>query len=327
MVKIWALLDDRMGNNNQILGVAEALGLPFEQKKIVYNKLVHLPNFLRGKTTCGIDESCLREIDLHAERLPDLIIGAGRRMFPLMRYLKKKSRGRTRLVQMMNPGFFGFKEADLVVLPRHDRYKGKAKNVMQTLGSPHRVTKQKLEEELEKWRPVFEKYAQPRISVIVGGSTKKMPFTVEMAKQLALGVLDLNPGSILVTTSRRTPIDVIQTLKQMFPADKTYFYQFGDKEENPYFGLLAWGGRIVVTGDSMSMCSECCATGVPVYIFSPQKNKSKKHALFHQQLYETGYATALGCGQTAFGGRLNSAQDVAERIRSLLPVELPAESD
>ena len=319
MTKIWALLDNRMGNNNQVLGVAEALGLPFEQKKIEYDCFAFLPNFLRGATKLGINSSSLREIDIPAERLPDLIIGAGRRMFPLMRYLKKKSKGRTKLVQMMNPGMSGFKEADLIVLPRHDMYKGNASNVIQTLGAPHRVTEQKLSEELEKWRPQFEKYPQPRISVIVGGSTKKMPFTTEMAKQLALGVLDLNPGSILVTTSRRTPPDVIQILKQMFPAEETYFYQFGDAGENPYFGLLAWGSRIVVTGDSMSMCSECCATGVPVYIFAPSKSMSKKHALFHQQLYETGYATALGCGQTAFGGRLNPSQDVAEKILSLLP--------
>ena len=319
MAKIWALLDDRMGNNNQILGVAEALNLPFEQKKVIYNKWVSLPNFLRLSTLWGIDEACLKEIDLASDQLPDLIIGAGRRMFPLMRYLKKKSGGRTKLVQMMNPGLCGFKDADLVVLPRHDKYKGHAQNVMQTLGAPHRVTEQRLTDELEKWRSVFEKYPQPRISVIVGGATKKSPFTTDMAKELALGVLNLNPESILVTTSRRTPKDVVQTLQQVFPKDKTYFYQFGDEGENPYFGLLAWASRIVVTGDSMSMCSECCATGVPVYIFAPDGTMDKKHSLFHKQLYETGYATALGKGQTAFGGRLNAAQDVAEKALSLLP--------
>ena len=105
MNKIWALLDDRMGNNNQILGVAEALGTPFEEKKITYNKWIFLPNFLRFKPILGVSKESLKDIDLPAEELPDLIIGAGRRMFPLMRYLKKKSKGRTKLVHMMNPGF------------------------------------------------------------------------------------------------------------------------------------------------------------------------------------------------------------------------------
>ena len=104
----------------------------------------------------------------------------------------------------------------------------------------------------------------------------------------------------------------------MFPKDKTFFYKFGDKGENPYFGLLAWGGKIVVTGDSMSMCSEACAAGVPVYIFAPKGTMGKKHVLFHQQLYKSGYATPLESGITAFGGCLNAAGEVALRIRSLL---------
>lgn len=321
MVKIWALLDDRIGNVNQILGVAEALDLDFEVKKISYDKKVKLPNFLRGASTIGIDKESLSFIDVDQDQLPDLIIGAGRRMFPLMRYLKKKSKGKTRLVQMMHPGKVGFKDCDLVVLPQHDNHHKRSDNVMYTLGSPHRVTEEKLSSELEKWRPVFEKYAQPRISVIVGGATKKSPFTKEMAEQLAWQVLDLKPGSVLVTTSRRTPSEVIDTLKQIFPKDKTYFYQFGDQGENPYFGLLAWGSRIVVTGDSMSMCSEACASGVPVYIFAPKGTMGKKHSRLHSQLYSSGYATFLGSGQTTFGGRLNASKDVAEKIKELLELD------
>ena len=263
----------------------------------------------------------LLKLDLSAEQLPDLIIGAGRRIFPLMRYLKKKSAGKTRIVQVMNPGLVGFSEADLVVLPKHDNYKKKASNVIHTLGSVHRVTEAKLAAEEEKWKNIFENYPMPRVSVIVGGSTKKMPFSKQMAEQLAFQVMALKPSSVLVTTSRRTPPDVVETLKQIFPKQMTYFYQYGDEGENPYFGLLAFGNRIVVTGDSMSMCSEACAAGVPVYIFAPSGSMGKKHALFHSQLYASGYATALGSGQTAFGGRLNEAEAVAERIKTILKIQ------
>jgi len=321
MLKVWALLDDRAGNNNQVLAVAEALDIPFEEKKIHYNKFVKLPNFLRQATTLGIDKGSLNQFELPLEDLPDLIIGAGRRMYPLMRYLKKKKKGNMRLVQIMNPGKSGFKEADLVVLPRHDNYKGYSKNVFFTLGAPNRVTKERLQAEQEKWRSVFEAYPQPRVSVIVGGATKKSPFTIQMAEQLALDVLALEPGSLLITTSRRTPTEVVQKLKAIFPKENTYFYQYGDEGENPYFGLLSWGSRIVVTGDSMSMCSEACSAGVPVYIFAPNGSMGKKHQLFHKQLYESGYATALGSGQIAFGGILNAANEVAERVKTLIETE------
>ena len=315
MRKVWLILDDRMGNINQIKGVGEALGWPMEEKKISYNRWIRLPNFLRGESTLGISPESLSFLK---EPFPDVVVGAGRRMFPLLRYIKKKSGGKTKIVQLMNPGSWGFSKADLIVLPRHDNYKGKKANVFQTLGSPHRVTQEKLKEEFEKWKPFFEKYPSPRVSVIIGGATKKAPFTLDMAKQLATDVMALKPASLLVTTSRRTPKEVVDYLSDTFPKETTFFYKFGDEGENPYFGLLAWGGEIVVTGDSMSMCSECCAAGVPVYIFAPKGTMGEKHERFHQQLYASGYATALGSGQKAFGGYLNAAKEVAEKIISLL---------
>ncbi len=45
---IWVLADDRPGNANQALGVAEALGLPFTVKSLAYNRLGRLPNFVLG---------------------------------------------------------------------------------------------------------------------------------------------------------------------------------------------------------------------------------------------------------------------------------------
>ena len=40
-----------------------------------------------------------------------------------------------------------------------------------------------------------------------------------------------------------------------------------DAAENPYFGYLALTDEIIVTGDSMSMLTEACATRKPVHIF------------------------------------------------------------
>ncbi len=319
MTKIWVLTDDRMGNISQVLGVAEALNEAYERKEIRYDAFVRLPNFLRGRTLLGVAAQSRTQL---TAPWPDLVIAAGRRLYPVARFIKKSSGNKTKIVQLMNPGAAGFSEADLIVLPMHDGYRGRAQNVMQTLGAPHRVTRDRLAQELEKWRSVFEKYASPRVSVIVGGATKQAPFTVDMAERLASDVLFLNPASILVTTSRRTPKEVVEVLKKRFPKEQTYFYEFGNEGENPYFGLLAWGTKIVVTGDSMSMCSEACASGVPVFIFAPPGTMGKKHMRFHQELVSSGYASFLGSGQTAFGGSLNAAADVAEKIKSLFSSDL-----
>jgi len=128
-------------------------------------------------------------------------------------------------------------------------------------------------------------------------------------------VKDLKPASILVTTSRRTPKEVVDFLKQHLPKP-LFFYCFGDKTENPYFGLLSWADRIVVTGDSMSMCTECCATGVPVFIFAPDEMMSEKHKRFHAYLYAKGVAAPVGAKPCVKGERINPAEDIAKYIMS-----------
>lgn len=315
MSVIWVLSDGRAGNINQILGVAEQLSVPFEVKKVVYTSLIRMPNFLRGVSTIGINSETLHSL---TEPYPNLVIGAGRRVFPLARFIKKKSKGYTKIVQIMNPGASGFDDADLVILPMHDNYRGKKNNVLQVIGAPHRVTAKRLAEEKQKWQSIFGEYSAPRVSVIVGGATKDFPFTVNMAHNLVQGIMNLNPASILLTTSRRTPLEVIRVLQSCLPKKETYFYKYGDEGENPYYGLLACGDKIVVTGDSISMCSEACASGVPVFIFAPEGTMGVKHRRFHEQLYKRGYATPLGSGQVAFGGVLNVAQEVACKVMSLL---------
>ena len=312
-MKVWILADDRAGNVNQLLGIAESLKEPFERKDIRYTKWVKLPNLIRGKSLIGIDEASKNAL---VGPWPDVVLSAGRRSFPVARYIRKQSGGHTKIVQLMNPGCAGFREADLIVLPAHDNYRGGKQNVMTVVGSPHRITPRKLQEAREKWEPIFAAYPHKRLSLIVGGATKNKPFTAEMALNLVEGVKALNPQSVLVTTSRRTPIEVIDILQKELPRPM-FFYRFGDKEENPYFGLLAATDEIVVTGDSMSMCSEACAAGVPVSIFAPPEMMSPKHQRFHQTLYQKGFAVPLGKEPKAPDSPLNPARSIAEKIKEL----------
>lgn len=308
---IWILADDRAGNVNQLLGIAESLNQPFERKDIRYNKWVKLPNFLRGSTFIGITKESQKALK---GPWPKVVLSAGRRSFPVALAIRRLSGGKTKVVQLMSPGKCGEKKCDLLILPVHDEYKGNAKNVMQVVGTPHRVSVQKLADEKKHWHGKLKKYPAPRVGLIVGGATKDKPFTSEMAERLVRDTLKLKPKSLLSTTSRRTPKEVISVLREKLPEPK-FFYTFGDSGENPYFGILSMSDMIVVTGDSMSMCTECCATGVPVYIFAPEQMIGKKHARFHQSLYHQGYARPLGKKGVPPKGRLNPAPEIAKRIQ------------
>ena len=179
---IWVLADDRAGNTAQALGVAEALGGKTETKKVRYTRAVVLPNVLRGASALGATAETVSEL---REPYPDIAIAAGRRAAPLLRYIKKKSGGKTKIVQIMFPGRFGLDDFDLIVLPNHDGCKLIRPNIMRVTGAPHRITPERLAVEKEKWAPVLESLPSPRIALIIGGATKDKPFTPEMAKSAA----------------------------------------------------------------------------------------------------------------------------------------------
>lgn len=311
---IWVLADDRAGNVNQLLGIAEALGEKYERKDIRYNAWVQLPNFLRGGSFIGIAKESVGNLKAP---WPKVVLSAGRRSFPVALAIKKLSGGQTKIVQLMNPGKLEEKKCDLLILPLHDNYSGKAKNVMQVLGTPHRVTPEKLATEKKRWAPLLKKYPAPRVSVLIGGATKDKTFTLSHAAQLVRSIKNLKPASLLITTSRRTPNEIVEYLQKELPEPK-FFYHFGDKAENPYFGLLSMADILVVTGDSMSMCSECAGVGVPTIIFAPTEMVSAKHARFHQALFKQGYAVPVGEKPVPPKARLNPARKIADKIKKEL---------
>ena len=154
---------------------------------------------------------------------------------------------------------------------------------------------------------------------MIGGSTRRKTFTSAMAQDLChrgnTVAADLN-GALLVSTSRRTG-DIVDTISEELNAS-AMLHRWDSDDENPYVGYLALADAIIVTGESVSMCSEACATGKPVYIFAPHDLITPKHGRLHQTLYDGGYAKPFdGAIDLAWKpNTLNVADDIASEIRS-----------
>ena len=65
------------------------------------------------------------------------------------------------------------------------------------------------------------------------------------------------------------------------------------KDENPYLAIVGYADFFVITGDSVSMISECCSVGKSVYIFDEKNISTKKHRRFHHNLFDENYAKKL----------------------------------
>ena len=289
--RVWVLLDEIFGHRNQSLGVAEALGLPFETRDIAYSGLSRLPNALRGASLLGVAPRA-RE-GLRAP-WPDLVIAAGRRLAPLARFIKRQGGGRPFLVQIMYPGH-GAGEFDLIAAPRHDECRPRA-NLIETTGAPNRVSAAKLADEAKRWRDRFKDLPGPHIALLVGGATRQRAFDAELAAELGRqgsALARAAGGTLLVSTSRRTGRRATQALASAIDVP-AHIHRWEEGGENPYYGFLGLSDAVIVTGDSMSMCSEACATGRPVYIFAPPGIVKPAFARLHQELFSLGMARPLG---------------------------------
>lgn len=318
--RVWLLIDDRAGNKSQVLGVARALGLPFQIKTIDYTAAAALPNYMLMASFSMLTQSS--RVNLMAP-WPDIVIAAGRRTAPVARRIKNLSGGKAFLTQIMYPGSSGEDVFSLIAVPRHDALPP-AENRFEVIGAPHAVTAETLEEARIQWRGKFDHLPKPHVALIVGGDTKRKKFTPAMAEELgtrAAALVKAAGGSLLITTSRRSTPDATAALLAAIGDVPAHVFQWGDEGDNPYMAYLALADHLIVTGDSVSMSCEACATGKPVYIFAPKKMIAHKHAKLHQDLYAKGFAKPLADADTLTDWShepLNAATDIAQEMRRRL---------
>jgi uncharacterized protein len=314
-MQVIALLDDKPGNRTQVLGVADYLEGNCTEITLHPQWLSVLPNTLLGARLCGYspaDRTALGSID-HA----DIIVAAGRRMAPALRALKKRF-PKALAVYLMHPKM-PLRHFDAVVIPEHDA-PPKRPNVIASVGTPHRLTAARVADAFAASAAEWERYPSPRFTVLVGGNADGCSYTEQdwanLGKSLALNIARLG-GSLLVTTSRRTGEAGTEQLAAHLPAG-SYLHAWQATGDNPMLGMLGAADAIIVTGESMSMLSEACSLGKPVFIANPARGIGGKHAHFQHRLIELGLAR-LWTPHATLEWRpaypLNEAKRVADALR------------
>jgi mitochondrial fission protein ELM1 len=146
--------------------------------------------------------------------------------------------------------------------------------------------------------------------------------------RLASRLANAGGGSLLISTSRRTGAAAADALARAVSVP-AHIHRWGEggngQGENPYFAFLALADALIVTGESMSMCSEACATGKPVYIYAPPAIVKPAFARLHDALYRAGMARPLNAETvttlaTARYAPLAVAYDIAAEIHRRLGI-------
>ena len=329
-LRIWALLGNGRGDDNQILALAEALGLPFETKLLRYNELRRLMPRLLGTSLCSLEPASRA---LLADEPPDLIISTGHRSVPLERANRRRSGGRTRLVHLgyprVSPAHF-----DLVV-PTPEYPVPEAPNVIRiplTIQRPWDAAAS-----AATASAFLADYPAPRRLLLIGGATLYWKLREEdVAAAIAtLSRVADGGGSLLVLGSPRTSDGVMRAARSELARTSIPAAMVPTEGPPSYRALLGAADMIFVTADSVSMVSEAVSTGKPVGLVPIRRSwygrlvmplmdrlvpgrpvRPRDLRFFWRELERQGYAGTVEHPRTGMARDLTAA--VVERVRQLL---------
>jgi mitochondrial fission protein ELM1 len=287
-MKIWGLIDSRVGSDKQTISLAKALDDKAELKKVEYTCLIAIPNILRPKRL-GInfknsDALVAKSID----EIPDLIVFCGRRLAGLALYLKKiflkNFEKEVKVISILNPNY-PLNKFYRVILPLHDNKK--ADNVLTILGALCEPNENKIKEEEAFWRKELNNFKRPYVAFMVGGDTKNRKLNGEKLGRLTSNLSDKIKkigGTLLASSSRRTNKNCLGEIENNLNCDNYFFKWEKNSQLNPYYGFLALSDLVVITGESVSMICEALTLKKSVLIYMPDELLDVKHRNFCKDL-------------------------------------------
>ena len=289
-LSIRVVSDGRAGMENQALGLAEAIRrltpADIVVRRIRWRPLFDkLPSAL--KTVAMLDPAADAPFPDEGEAWPDLWIAAGRATLPLSLAVRRRSRGRTFVVQTQDPRLSPVR-FDMVVAPAHDGLSGD--NVFEITGSPHRVTPARIAAAAPAFAARIDSLSHPRVAVLIGGRSKAFDLPESHAADLAdriAAAIRAARGSLMLTFSRRTPEAAKAAMTARLSGTPGWIWD--GSGDNPLFAFLHAADHILVTGDSANMAAEAAATGKPVHILPMVALKEPgKFARLHADLHAHG---------------------------------------
>jgi mitochondrial fission protein ELM1 len=275
--RVWLLYGERRGDNEQLQRLADTLGWPYETKQLRFTSLARLPAWLRGASRLGLARR-------HSDRLqspwPDVILAAGKRSASVALWIRRRSKGHTRLVHIGRP-WCNVAAFDLILttpqyqLPLYDNVHC---NTL-PLNAPEAAA---LDNAAGRWRKAWDDLPEPRLGALIGGDAGPYRLDAETAQGLAQRLnadAQQAGGSVIIACGRRCSEPAYQALVEHVAVPHHIYHPAHNAGDNPYLAALALADRFIVTGDSASMLADACATGRPVAVHELQRQPGLRYRL------------------------------------------------
>lgn len=310
----WIISDGKAGHEVQMLGVAEALGVKAEIKRITAPGGLY--KFMAPHGPVPRAAQFGKTGSTFAPPWPAIAFATGRTTTPYIRALKRHAGLATFTVILLDPKVSAA-SADLFWVPEHDKRRGA--NVVTTATSPHRYAPQRLAQLRATVPDAIAALPRPRIAVLVGGPNGDYIYpAADVERFVALmAALAKSGAGLMITTSRRTPAGLLSAIESATAGAPRILWDGTAAGENPYPQFLAHADAFLVTADSVNMVGEAAATGRPIHVFHPGGG-SPKFSRFHAALEAQGITRpirdAAGVREVWAYAPVNSARTIADEI-------------
>ena len=259
--RVWVLTTAKLGDNAQVLAIANALGWPYERKHLEFTNAdhVHSRAFGPSQWKLAVDRSSPL-----VPPWPDLLLTIGRRSSPVALEVRQWSGTRTKLVQVgQGQSRAGLACFDLVVANPQCPLPNRPNLVRLELPLLYGKS-ETIFAAVAQWQPRFMGLPRPWTALLIGGSGGPRILDTEVARRMIGEVNQLvtrEGGSLLVTTSPRTSREAADIIEAGMPANGFFHRWVPNGQSNPYPAILGLADHFVVTGDSISMLTEVIRQG------------------------------------------------------------------
>lgn len=292
MNRVLILTDGKAGHENQSKAFARAVGCEFDIVKASFafpgaKALGYLLDRL-GIRSCRL-VSFGREVS--RDEGFKAVVGTGSGVFYAVKALAGKLGVKSAAI--LYPRGYDLKSFDVVLAPSFDR-PAKAPNIIETPANLVAADRSFYESGVKAFlsRGGTDPAGRKAVAVIIGGPNKRSQMTPDWMKGELERVFAENEGSLFwVTTSRRTPRDVEETVEK-FPWDYSLIYS--RDSFNPIPAFVSLSKRLYVTAESTGMLSEACTCGkARVDVLDDLVENAGKYRRFVDSLAAGGYVGAL----------------------------------
>ena len=262
----WLLIGHKAGDNTQMRALASALGGPAKEISMDYSAW---EPFVTLSSTPSLLTLAPHSRKNFAPPWPDLVLTAGRRNEAVARWISQASGQRSKIVHIGRPWHHP-RHFDLVITSPQYQVDS-APNVVSVNLPLHRPPSE------SPRQGNFDHLPRPRIALLIGGNSGALTLHAQLARKLiseSEALAERLAGSLLVSTSARTPACLYPLLAELNVANHVWHW---GAPNNPYQDYLGVADAFVVTSDSVSMLAEAVSTTRPVLIFDLAERNWWRH--------------------------------------------------